>query len=209
MAQLQSPRAVEQRSPRKRTNQILLSGSILALGSLVVVTPAYASQTLDVTGADAIAIINDVAPEVLSTALPASKSVGGMDVSLESGTMTVTEDAQVQVILPEVELTIELPKAGAAELEDDPNAITFDNGDGTTTSVFGNEGDAVSAVTTISGESDPTSFPYTYAGIDEIREADDGGLTLWKDGENVGFFFCPGPPMRQEKMFLHTTKWMG
>jgi hypothetical protein len=155
--------------------------------------PAFGSEhdASPEAAAAAIDVIRGVAPEVLLNAAPAKHVDGGMRIGLDNGSIFATEAGRVHVDVNGTRLTMTIPEAGSVVLERGVGAIMFGAESGVTTSIFANQGNAVTAITTIPGSTSPKTFSYVYSGIDEIREAPDGGLSIWKGGQNIGFFMLP------------------
>ena len=152
---------------------------------------AYENHTVSTATSAAIDLINEAAPQVVANSVTPRLTNGEMSILLSSGTVLATKSGQLHVDINGASLMMTLPSAGIARLEQSTENITFSNGDGSTTSVFADEGNSVTAITTIRDSASPTEFSYVYSGIDEIRVASDGGLSIWQDGQKIGFFMLP------------------
>ena len=124
--------------------------------------------TVSTATSAAIDLINEAAPQVVANSVTPRLTNGEMSVLLSSGTVLATKSGQLHVDINGASLMMTLPSAGIARLEHSTENITFSNGDGSTTSVFADEGNSVTAITTIRDSASPTEFSYDYSGIDEI-----------------------------------------
>lgn len=90
------------------------------------------------------------------------------------------------------EYSIGLPIADSASLvSDDPIAPTFDNHDGSTTSVVVKD-TQLTVASILSDRNAPEQYSYDYSGMGELRQdPSDGGVTVWRDGVMVSGLYDP------------------
>jgi len=91
-----------------------------------------------------------------------------------------------------VEYSVKLPVTADSSLASD-NALapTFDNHDGSTTSVLIKD-DQLTVASILADSSAPQEYSYDYSGMGELRQDTvDGGVTIWRDGAMISALYQP------------------
>jgi hypothetical protein len=145
------------------------------------------------TDGSPVASIEAAAPDVVAGAQPVMETDQGMAAVVPDGTVATTSDASdgVAIDINDVGIVVVLPNADDAEMTDSgSDAITYDNGDGSSSAVFANSDSSVTFVSVVESPDSPVRYTYEYEGA-ELKQSPDGGVTLWSEGIQVGYLLTP------------------
>lgn len=153
--------------------------------------PAEAGDNMD----SAFELIRAAAPDVVVGAhREAVETPDGLVYDVDSGAVIAPLDPSepVSMIVGGVDYAVALPvSADAALSSDDPLAPTFDNGDGSSTSVVVKD-DHVTFASILEGVSAPNEYSYDYSKMGELRQDPvDGAVTVWRDGAMISALYAP------------------
>jgi hypothetical protein len=166
---------------------VFASGNALLVTSTVEAKEAPSAST---------AIIAAVAPDVIELAEPSRVTAmpDGAVLSLPSGSVRTPQDAKdgVTITVGDITASVVLPAADSAVQSGTPDAgITYRNGDESTTVVLANSDDSVTFVSILDSPRAPSRYSYGYRDVGTLKQADDGGVTIWRGQEMVGYFLEP------------------
>lgn len=163
--------------------------SMMSLG----VAQAHAGNIVSETESSVEAITQS-RPDVLDGAQAVSLSdATEATIGLSKGSIVVPANPENPLTFSVGNDTVEvsLPEAENAILKSTSDAaVTYDNLDGSSTVVVGNQDSSLTVLSVIDDPAAPDSFTYTY-GAAEVRQAEDGGVTFWDNGEFTGFLLTP------------------
>lgn len=171
----------------------------LTCGLLVIAMATAGALPAAATSTDepesAFDLVEAAAPDVTTGVhTDAERTADGLEYAVDSGVVTAPLEASapVSMEIDGVDYSLGLPvTAGASLTSDDPSAPTFDNNDGSSTSVLVKDSQ-ITVASILSSVEAPEAYSYDYSGMGEIRQdPTDGGVTVWRDGVMVSALYQP------------------
>lgn len=177
------------------------AGAVLAGGALAL-TVAMAGAlpaTATATGVDdlgsAFDQVRQAAPDVVvGTHDEAEKTTHGLEYDVPAGVVIAPLEpgAPVSMTINGVEYSLGIPLTDVASVSsEDAIAPTFDNHDGSTTSILVKDTE-LTVASILSDAGAPEEYSYDYSGMGELRQdPEDGGVTVWRNGEMISALYQP------------------
>ncbi|PWJ61444.1 uncharacterized protein DUF2599 [Rathayibacter iranicus NCPPB 2253 = VKM Ac-1602] len=179
-------------SRRLSTTGLLAVAALVAGGTLFSDSAASAEEAAN----SPLAAIAAVAPEVVARAEPShvANTTDGNRLSLPAGSVLAPTDASdgVFITVGDTSATVTLPASETAVASSSNDAgVIYDNGDSSSTVVLANSDSSVTFVSVLDGSQAPSRYSYTYSNTGVLRQANDGGVTIWEGETMVGYFLNP------------------
>lgn len=166
-------------------------GTATLIAAAIGPLPAQA----DDNASSAFELIRDAAPDVVGGAHEAAvETQDGLVYDVSSGEVTTPIDPSepVSITVDGEDYSVALPVTADAVLSSkDPLAPTFDNNDGSLTSVVVKD-DHVTFASILEDDNAPTEYAYDYSKMGELRQDSvDGAVTVWRDGTMISALYAP------------------
>ena len=178
---------------------------MIARSKKIVTTTVVLSFALTMCGGAALAdeeapdtpveLISAVAPDVVNNALTPDSQGNALTFDADSATVHVPADPAHGVSIEGrdgIERVVNLPVTdGAVATTDEEGIRVYQNNDATQAAVAVSS-NSVTFTTILESEAAPTEFSYDYASFGgELRQAADGGVTVWEGGVMLTYFLNP------------------
>jgi hypothetical protein len=153
------------------------------------------ASTASADDSDIDQLVEAAAPDVVAAAVAPLESAESATLRLAAVQVEIPKSIGdgVSIETPFGPVEVALPNASQATfVPTDDDSVAFDNGDGSSTALYASGESTVTFVSILKGPDAPSEYVYTYSGFDELRQdPTDGGVTIWDEGVNVGYFSLP------------------
>ena len=178
----------------QRARRLAIVGA-LGIATIILATVAPLPAVADDRTDSAFDLIRDAAPDVASGAHDdAVQTPDGLVYDVDSGAVTTPLEPSepVKMTIDGVDYAVALPVSADAVLaSDDPPAPTFDNNNGSSTSVVVKD-DHLTFASILEDVSAPSHYSYDYSQMGELRQdLVDGAVSVWRDGVMISSLYDP------------------